>query len=36
MERDDLLTDARTLTNRERVANAEFVHTEMTTWTSPR
>jgi crotonobetainyl-CoA:carnitine CoA-transferase CaiB-like acyl-CoA transferase len=36
MDRDDLLTDERTLTNRERVANAEFVRAEMAAWTSER
>ncbi len=34
MERDDLVTDERTLTNRERVANAEFVREQMQAWTS--
>jgi crotonobetainyl-CoA:carnitine CoA-transferase CaiB-like acyl-CoA transferase len=33
MQRDDLLDDERTLTNRERVANADFVRREMTAWT---
>jgi crotonobetainyl-CoA:carnitine CoA-transferase CaiB-like acyl-CoA transferase len=36
MDRDDLLTDERTLTNRERVANAEFVRAALTAWTSAR
>jgi crotonobetainyl-CoA:carnitine CoA-transferase CaiB-like acyl-CoA transferase len=36
MDRDDLLTDARTLTNRERVANADFIREQMTAWTSAR
>ena len=36
IDRDDLLTDERTLTNRERVANAPFVRAEMTAWTSAR
>ncbi len=36
MERDDLLIDERTLTNRERVANAAFVREQMTAWTSAR
>ena len=30
----DLLTDERTLTDRERVANAEFVRAQMVAWTS--
>jgi crotonobetainyl-CoA:carnitine CoA-transferase CaiB-like acyl-CoA transferase len=36
MERDDLLDDDRTRTNRERVANAEFVRATMAEWTSAR
>jgi crotonobetainyl-CoA:carnitine CoA-transferase CaiB-like acyl-CoA transferase len=32
--RDDLLTDERTRTNRERVANAEFVRAQMVAWTT--
>ena len=34
MQREDLLVDERTLTNRERVANADFVRREMTAWTT--
>jgi crotonobetainyl-CoA:carnitine CoA-transferase CaiB-like acyl-CoA transferase len=34
MQREDLLVDERTLTNRERVANADFVRGEMTAWTT--
>ncbi len=33
MDREDLLSDERTLTNRERVANAEFVRAQMVAWT---
>jgi crotonobetainyl-CoA:carnitine CoA-transferase CaiB-like acyl-CoA transferase len=36
MQREDLLVDERTLTNRERVANADFVRREMTAWTTAR
>jgi crotonobetainyl-CoA:carnitine CoA-transferase CaiB-like acyl-CoA transferase len=36
MEREDLLTDERTLTNRERVANCEYVRAQMTAWTTAR
>jgi crotonobetainyl-CoA:carnitine CoA-transferase CaiB-like acyl-CoA transferase len=36
MGREDLLHDARTLTNRERVANATFVRDVMCRWTSAR
>lgn len=36
MDREDLLTDPRTLTNRERVANADFVRETMAGWTSAR
>jgi crotonobetainyl-CoA:carnitine CoA-transferase CaiB-like acyl-CoA transferase len=36
MRREDLLTDERTLTNRERVANAEFVRAQMVAWTTSR
>jgi crotonobetainyl-CoA:carnitine CoA-transferase CaiB-like acyl-CoA transferase len=36
MRRQDLLTDERTLTNRERVANAEFVRAQMVAWTRAR
>jgi crotonobetainyl-CoA:carnitine CoA-transferase CaiB-like acyl-CoA transferase len=36
MGRDDLLTDERTLTNRERVANAGFVRAALTEWTAAR
>ena len=36
MQREDLVTDERTLTNRERVANAEFVRAQMVAWTSAR
>jgi crotonobetainyl-CoA:carnitine CoA-transferase CaiB-like acyl-CoA transferase len=36
MDREDLLTDERVLTNRERVANAEYVRAQMVAWTSGR
>ena len=36
MDRDDLITDPRTVTNRERVANARFVRAQMTAWTTTR
>src|SRR3954453_14441663 len=36
MGREDLLTDERTLTNRERVANADFVRQTMSAWTGVR
>jgi crotonobetainyl-CoA:carnitine CoA-transferase CaiB-like acyl-CoA transferase len=36
MPREDLLTDERTLTNRERVANADFVRAQLVAWTSAR
>jgi crotonobetainyl-CoA:carnitine CoA-transferase CaiB-like acyl-CoA transferase len=36
MGRDDLLADERTLTNRERVANADFVRAQMVAWTTAR
>jgi crotonobetainyl-CoA:carnitine CoA-transferase CaiB-like acyl-CoA transferase len=34
IDREDLLTDERTRTNRERVANAEFVRAQMVAWTT--
>jgi crotonobetainyl-CoA:carnitine CoA-transferase CaiB-like acyl-CoA transferase len=36
MEREDLLADERTLTNRDRLANGEFMRAQMIQWTSVR